>query len=135
MIALDTSFLVAALNEADVHHQRAAGAWDQLLAGQWGKAILLEHVFVETVSVLKRKSMAIYAIHVGAELLRAREVEFVPASNAFSAYWREFQTDLRTPLSFVDLAVAHVARERAGGKVLTFDRAFHALAGIRVEPQ
>lgn len=134
MIALDTSFLVAAFNEADVHHRQAAVAWEQLLAGQWGRAVLLEHVFVETVTVLKRKTMAIYAIHAGAELLRAREVEFMPASNGFSAYWRDFQTDLRTQLGFTDLAVAHVARERAGGKVLTFNRAFRALAGIKVEP-
>lgn len=135
MIAVDTSFLVAAFNEDDIHHRQAAPAWEALLSGQWGKGVLLEHVFIETVSILKRKTIAIHAIHAGAALLRARELEFVPASNFFAGYWRDFQTDFRSPLSFVDLAVAHVARERAGGKVLTFGRAFRGIAGIKVEPQ
>jgi predicted nucleic acid-binding protein len=49
-------------------------------------------------------------------------------------FWRDFQTDFRSPLNFVDLAVASVARERAGGKVLTFNRAFREIPGIKVEP-
>jgi predicted nucleic acid-binding protein len=134
VIALDTSFLVAAFNQSDVLHRQASSAWDGLIAGQWGKGVLLEHVFVETISVLKRKTAAIHAIQTGAELLRSRELEFVAASSAFFDFWRDFQTDFRSPLSFVDLAVARIARERAGGKVLTFDRAFREIPGIKVEP-
>jgi predicted nucleic acid-binding protein len=38
----------------------------------------------------------------------------------------------KTRLSFTDAAIAHVARERARGLVLTFDEEFRKLPGIRV---
>jgi hypothetical protein len=37
-----------------------------------------------------------------------------------------------TRLGFADAAIAHVARERADGLVLTFDEEFGKLPGIRV---
>jgi predicted nucleic acid-binding protein len=134
MIVLDSSFLISAFNDKEVQHPAAVSAYEDFLNGRWGKGLVLEWVFVETVHVLKRKVSGLAALHTGNFLKRAREVEFIPCSELFAPVWQEFQDTMHTKLSFVDVAVIRVARERAGGKVLTFDRAFRDIPGVKVEP-
>ncbi len=135
MIVVDSSILIAFNNPRDVLHGRAQDAMQRFASGMWGKGLLLEHVFIETVSVLKRKLTPAAAIHAGGYLRRAHQLEFVPTSEAFLAYWNEFQSDYLSPLSFVDKAIAVTARQRSGGKVLTFDKAFREIPGIVVLPE
>ena len=135
MIVVDSSLLIAFHNTRDLRHGRAQDAMQRFASGTWGKGLLLENVFIETVSVLKRKLTPAAAIHAGGYLRRAHQLEFVPTSEAFLSYWNEFQSDYLSPLSFVDHAVAVTARQRAGGKVLTFDKAFRDLSGITVLPE
>ncbi len=52
MIVLDSSFIVGFFNERDAHHAAASTLMDQFLAGNWGKGLLLEYVFLEVVTVL-----------------------------------------------------------------------------------
>lgn len=135
MIVLDSSVLIAFFNGRDVHNGRAKQALRDLDSGKWGKGLILEYVFVETVNVVKRKVSIPIALEAGRLMQQSRQVELSLGSDVFTKAWDEFRYDFSSPLSFVDLAVAHVARERAGGKVLTFDRAFQGVAGIRAEPQ
>ena len=134
MIVLDTSFLLAFHDEGDVNHTAARVSMSRLLDGAWGKGLLLELVFVDTLSILKRARPAGVAQQLGSDLLKARELDFVPASEHFRAVWTEFQTDFLSPLSFTSHAVAWTARQRAGGKVLTFDPALRESPGVIVEP-
>jgi predicted nucleic acid-binding protein len=134
LILLDSSVLIAFFNERDVHSAVARQALRELDSGRWGKGLILEYVFVETVNVIKRKVSIPVALEAGRFMQQSRQVDLLLGAGVFANAWDEFRYDLSSPLSFVDLAVAHVARERAGGKVLTFNRAFHALAGIKVEP-
>lgn len=134
MIVLDSSFLIAAKNTRDVFHKIAAPLMLEVADGRWGKAIVLEYVFLETLGVLKRKQGVRAAWEAGGFLRRSREFDLVHGSDLFLATWNEFQADLHTPLSFVDHAVALVARQRAGGKILTFDKAFRGLPGLHVLP-
>ncbi len=134
MIVLDSSVLVAFFNQRDVHHQTAKEAMQALDSGRWGKAIVLEYVFVETLNVVKRKVSIPVALDAGRFLQQSRQLELSPTSDLFGKTWEEFRSDLVSPLSFVDLSIVRVARERAGGKVLTFNPAFREIAGIKVEP-
>ena len=88
MIVLDSSFLVAFHNRNDVHHDAAAEVMDQLLAGRWGQALLLEYVFLEVVTVLLVRRGHDVASRVGTLLLDAPEIDFVPCSDSFSTLSR-----------------------------------------------
>lgn len=135
MIVLDSSFLIAAHNPRDVHHAKTLPYWESLLSGTWGRGILLEHVFIEIVSVLKRKHSTAVALNAGVQLMRAREIDFLPCSEIFLSIWNEFQSDFLTTLSFVDTSIALVAKQRAGGKILSFDKAFRNTPGLKVLPE
>jgi predicted nucleic acid-binding protein len=52
VIVLDSSFPIGFHNERDAHHQAALTLMDRFLAGEWGKGLLLEYIFLEIVTVL-----------------------------------------------------------------------------------
>jgi len=133
-VVLDSSFLIAYHNARDVHHAAAALAMAHLVAGRWGRALLLEYVFLEVVTVLLARRGLDVAVKVGTTLLQAKEVEFVPCSELFLDTLREFEEQNATTLSFTDAAIVVTARSRAQGRVATFDSDFRGIAGLRVLP-
>lgn len=135
MIVIDTSVLVAFNNRRDVFHSVAQAAMEGFAFGTWGKGLLLEYVFLETMNVLKRKLTPAMAIHAGGFLRRSHQLEFVSTSDLFPSFWNEFRSDYLSPLSFTDHALAHIARQRAGGKILTFDKAFQGVPGLTILPE
>ena len=52
MIVLDSSFLIGFHNPSDAHHRAASVLMERFLAGEWGKGLLLEYVFLEVVTVI-----------------------------------------------------------------------------------
>jgi hypothetical protein len=80
--------------------------------------------------LLVRRDLGV-AARVGRLLLDADELDFVPCSDLFSDAFEVFTHQRSTRLSFADMAIAHVAQERAGGLVLTFNKEFVKLPGIR----
>lgn len=134
MIVLDTSILLAFHNTRDIHHAEAVEAMQRFSSGTWGKGLLLEYVFLETVSRLKATAGPVVAIQSGSILRRAHQLEWVPSSDQFLRCWTEFQSNYLTPLDFVDHAVVIAARERAGGKILAVDPVFCGIAGVAVYP-
>ena len=134
MIVLDSSFLIAFYNESDAHHQTASGLMERFLAAEWGKGLLLEYVFLEVVTVLMLRLDLSAATHAGRILLDAEELEFVPCSDLFLDTLDCFSRQTGTRLSFVDAALAHAARTRADGQILTFDREFRKLPALRIHP-
>ncbi len=131
---LDSSFLIAAHNRGDVHHPVAAETMRRLREGEWGRALLLEYVFLEVVTVLLARRNLKVACTVGDTLLESREIEFVPCSEIFTAAVETFRGQGRRGLSFTDAAIVAVARRRNVDAVLSFDRGFRGLAGLKVVP-
>ena len=132
MIVLDSSFLIAFHNEQDAHHAAACALMEQFLMGTWGRALLLEYVFLEVETVLMVRRGLSVAAQVGKLLLDAEELDFVPCSDLFSETLDLFAHQGSTRLSFTDAAIAQVARERAEGLVLTFDEEFRKVPLIRI---
>lgn len=132
MIVLDSSFLIAYYNTRDVHHSAAARTMIQILGEKWGRGLLLEYVFLETVTVLRARRDASVAISVGKTLLSAAEVDFVPCSGVFNDAFETFQRLRQHELSFVDSAIVSVALQNAPGFVATFDQDFSGIRGVRV---
>jgi predicted nucleic acid-binding protein len=134
MIVLDSSFLVAYHNRRDVHHRAAAATMDDLVAGQWGPALLLEYVFLEVVTVLLARRGLDVAVRVATVLLQASDVEFVPSSDMFLHVLETFRAQRDGRLSFTDSAIVTVARHRDARFVATFDRDFRGVEGLTVVP-
>jgi predicted nucleic acid-binding protein len=132
VIVLDSSFLIAYYNTRDVHHAAAARTMVQLIGGKWGQGLLLEYVFLETVTVLRARRDLKVATTVGKTLLQASEIDFVPCSDIFIDAFDVFCRDRSHDLSFVDAAIVTVARQHSPGFVATFDEDFTALRGIAV---
>jgi predicted nucleic acid-binding protein len=135
LIVLDSSFLVAFYNARDAHHQAAASAMEQFLAGDWGTGLLLEYVFLEVMTVLLVRRDLATAVRAGGILLEARELEFLPCSDFFPETVERFSKQTVTQLSFANSAISAVARHRAEGKVLTFDEGFRKVRGLHVFPK
>lgn len=134
MIVLDSSFLIAHHNTRDVHHAAAARVMGRLLAGEWGRALLLEYVFLEVMTVLLARRGLDVANDVATRLLQAREVDFVPCSDLFLEALQVFRSQSRGRLSFTDAAIVAVARQQRPGLVATFDTDFRDLEGVTVVP-
>jgi len=134
VVVIDSSFLIAYHNTRDVHHAAAAQVIKDLTGGVWGRALLLEYVFLEVVTViLARRGLAV-ACEVATALLEAREADFVPCSEIFLDVLETFRKQGSAKLSFTDAAIVTVARRRAGGLVATFDRDFRRIEGISSIP-
>lgn len=134
MIVLDSSFIVAFHNTRDIHHTAAARLMVRLLGGEWGRALLLEYVFLEVATVLMARCGMEVARHVTKRLLEAREVEFVPCSDLFLDTLEVFRRQPGTGLSFTDAAIVTVAGRPDVGVIATFDRDFRDVSGVVVVP-
>ena len=132
MIALDSSFVIGFYNERDAHHRTACAMMERFLKGEWGQGLLLEYVFLEVTTVLLvRRNLAV-AARVGRLLLESSELDFIPCSDLFHELFEDFACQGSTRLNFADLAIAHVAQERAEGLILTFDEELGSIPGIRI---
>ncbi len=104
------------------------------MAGAWGRALLLEYVFLEVVTVLLARRGLETASRVATALLEAREVDFVPCSDIFLETLGTFRDQRRGTLSFTDAAIVTVARKSGGYAVATFDADLRRVDGISVVP-
>jgi predicted nucleic acid-binding protein len=134
VVVVDASFILAYHNRRDVHHARAAEGMARLVAGAWGPGLLLEYVFLEVVTVLLARRGLDVASRVGAALLEARELEFVPCSDVFVDTLDLFRRQRTGRLSFTDCAIVSVARRRRAPLVATFDADLGAVEGLTVVP-
>jgi predicted nucleic acid-binding protein len=134
VVVLDTSFLIAYQNSRDVHHRAAADTMDRVVAGEWGRALLLEYVFLEVATVLLARRGLEAASSVTRALLESREVDFLPCSDSFLETLETFTGQTRGTLSFTDAAIVTVARKGQGTVVATFDLDLAREAGIAAVP-
>lgn len=132
VVVLDSSFLIAYHNTRDAHHAAAARGMLRLVGGEWGRALLLEYVFLEVVTVLMARRDLSVASEVATRLLAAREVDFVPCSDFFFETLQTFRNQPDRRLSFADAAIVTVARRNAPGLVATFDADFSGVHGVTV---
>lgn len=134
MIVLDSSFLCAWYNDRDTHHAEAREIMQRFLAGEWGRGLLLEYVFVEVVTVLLARRGRDSAIDSAHRLLTARELEFVPCSELFIDTLDTFRKQPGRDLSFTDAAIVTAARRFEQAVIATFDRSFAAIDGVETVP-
>jgi len=135
LIVLDSSFLVAFHNSSDVHHAAAKKAMRRLLEDEWGERLLPEYVFLEVVTVLAARRDAATALGTADLLLRARELEFVPASPHFLETYETFRTEAHRGLSFADASIVALCRLRGAEYIASFDSDFRRVPRLTVIPR
>ena len=119
---LDTSALLALLDEDDLNHSRADDAWRQLL-GSDEPLVSTNYIVVESLALVQRRlgMEAVKALE--SDLLPLLELEWIDETTHRSAL-RAFLTVSRRQLSFVDCSSFEVMRKRGLSRAFAFDRHF-----------
>ncbi len=134
MILLDSSFLCAWYNQRDVHHPAAREVMRRFLAGEWGRGVVLEYVFLEVVTVLLARRGREAAFEASRRLMEAREVEVFPCSDLFLGAVDAFRSQPGRELSFTDAAIVAAADRLGIQPVATFDEGLREIEGLEVVP-
>ncbi len=134
-LIVDTSALFALVAKDDPNHPLAK---ETLLGFRNAEYILLDLVWVEAVTLIKRALGSKLAIEVGKGLLSGPPFVFYSVKGEdFDGAWELFQRFSDQAWSFVDCAILHVARQLGVREVFAFDHHFDQMSdlGIRRVPE
>lgn len=126
-VLVDSSILVAFRNEKDENHEEAIRVMRDITDGKYGKPIITDYIFDETVTVCfaRTKSMEItkdfgnHLLHSQMALVKINETLFKDA-------WEIFCTPLK--LSFTDASSVAVIKAAGISHIATFDSALEKIA-------
>ncbi len=130
-VIADTSALYALVDRTDPHHIQAAN----FLKSQASKRSLLvsNHVFDETMTVVKARLGMRVALQLGLRLRNSRFVEMVILSSAQEQEtWRIFSQYTDKDWSYTDCACLVLAREHKLHQAFTFDHHFAQMGLVMV---
>ncbi len=132
MIFLDSSFLVSVEVEADQNHERAIGIRDEIIKGKFGKAVISDYIFDETVTVtfgrtkdLKKTVLVGTGLRESAEMLKIDDENFEDA-------WSLFKKQKTTKFSFTDCSTIAVMKAKDIKNIATFDKDFAKVKNLNV---
>lgn len=132
MIFLDTSFLVSLEVETDQNHEKAIKVMDEIISGKFGKLIISDYIFDETVTVTFGKSRDLKkAVMVGTNLQNSAEILKVDERNLEEA-WNLFKNQKGTRFSFTDCTILSLMKKEGIKNIATFDRDFENVKEINV---
>ena len=114
------------------HNDKLPASLDDLANGKYANGLVSEFVFLETVTVLKRKCGATIAVETGEALLGSKEIKVLPSGELFDASWKEFVDLSKTKLSFVDASNLVAMRMYGTREIATFDQEYRKIKGIEV---
>ena len=122
-VIVDTSGLYALVDRGDPHHARAAAFLrTQAVVGQ---LLLSNHVFDETMTLVKLRLGVHDAMQLGLRLRNSRLVEMVIFSQAQEqAAWRIFSGYLDKGWSYTDCTCLALAQEKQTTYAFSFDHHF-----------
>ena len=124
VIFLDSSLIVAYLNEADENHQKAMQVVRDLAEEKYGSAVISDYIFDEVVTVMLVKSKnLVRVVRLGEKLLSATQLIKID-EDLFNSGWKIFKQQRKTMLSFTDCTSIAVCRLNGISNVATFDEDF-----------
>ena len=128
-VILDSSFIIALYNESDVHHRKAMDLWPKIRTNE-NSYFISDHIFDEIVAVILRKAGKEKAKSIGQHLIESMNIINVDLP-IFNETWKIFQqTELN--LSFTDCTNIALLKLIDSNKILTFDKAFNNVKGLKV---
>ncbi|MEM2890757.1 MAG: PIN domain-containing protein [Candidatus Hadarchaeum sp.] len=122
MILLDSSFIIAYLNEADENHAEAIRMAKDVDGGKYGPPIITDYIFDEVITVMLFKTKKLRKVaEAGEMLLRANRLLTID-QDTFQLAWEIFKEQKRATFSFTDCTSIAVCREKGISNVATFDQ-------------
>lgn len=130
MIFVDTSLLIAYYNDRDGHHKRAVELIKKAVKGEYGKIYISDYVFDKLLTVVlvrtknHKKAVEIGEVILGSgiEILRVDEKAFLDAFDIFK----------KLKMGFTDCTILSLAKLYGIDKIMTFDKAFEHINGIKI---
>lgn len=130
-VIADTSGLYAVVDRSDPHHYQAANFLKAHAAV--GSLLVSNHVFDETMTLVKARLGMQVALQLGLRLRNSRFVEMVIFSAAEEQEtWRLFGHYTDKAWSYTDCACLVLARQRTIEQAFSFDRHFAQMGLVRV---
>jgi predicted nucleic acid-binding protein len=130
-VIADTSGLYAVVDRNDPHHLRAANFLKAHAAV--GSLLVSNHVFDETMTLVKARLGMQVALQLGLRLRNSRFVEMVIFSAAEEQEtWRIFGHHTDKEWSYTDCACWVLARQRGIEQAFSFDHHFAQMGLVRV---
>ena len=131
MIVLDSSVLIAFKVRNDLHHERANALMKQVVSERFGKPLITNFIFDETVTgIFVRSENLGLAVEYGNELLASLEM-FDVDEEAFREAWKIFTEQRNNKLSFTDSTTIAVMNTHDVRRIATFDGDFGDVKGIK----
>lgn len=130
-VIVDTSGLYAVVDRRDPHHNRAANFLKAQAAV--GSLVISNHVFDETMTLVKVRLGMQAALQLGLRLRNSRFVEMVIFSGAEEQEtWRIFGHYTDKEWSYTDCACLVLARQRNIEQAFSFDQHFAQMGLARL---
>ena len=121
VIILDSSYLIALYNEADVHHKKAIDLWSKIKINE-NSYFISDHIFDEIIAVTLRKAGKEKANNIGQHLIESINIINV-TSQIFQETWRIFK-ETKSNSSFTDCTNLALLKLIGSNKIATFDKSF-----------
>ncbi len=132
MIFLDSSFLISVEVETDQNHERAIKIRDEIINNKYGRNVISDYVFDETVTVTFGRTKDLEkTILVGENLKNSVEILKVD-DDIFQEGWILFKNQKNTKFSFTDCITLSIMKKDGIRNIATFDEDFRKSEGINV---
>ena len=131
MIFLDTSYLVALEIDGDSNHENAVILMNKILNSEFGKPIISDYIFDETVTVTFSKTKSLEkASKLGTSLKKSSMTKI--NDKDFEETWELFKKQTDTKLSFTDCSNLVIMKRMGIKNIATFDGDFRKIKEINV---
>jgi predicted nucleic acid-binding protein len=132
MIFLDTSFLISLEIDSDTNHSRAVKLNRKIAKGLFGKLVISDYIFDETVTVtFGRTRKLAKAVLAGDSLFESAEIMTVD-EKIFKDSWKFFKSQKSTRLSFTDCTTVVMMQANGIRNIATFDEDFKNIGSVRI---
>ena len=132
MLLLDSSFIVAYSNEADINHTKALQITKEIDTGKYGTAVITDYIFdeVATVMLIKTKNLTKVA-ELGETLINAAILLRID-EDLFNHAWKIFKEQKKPSLSFTDCTSIAACKTSGISNIATFDKDFQELTKLTI---
>lgn len=133
MLLTDTSFIVALVDADDVHHTHAVEFLNELREVGDVSLLLTDHIFDETMTVVKRRMGSRVAVSTGQRLRKSRLFQRLRISEEDDdAAWEIFSRYVDKEWSYTDCSCLAVMRRMGISEALSFDHHFDQMGVTRL---
>ncbi len=124
MIFLDSSLIVAYLNDVDENHAKALKIIRDIDRDRYGTSVITDYIFDEVATVMLVRIKRIEKVVEAGDALLGTNLMLRINEHLFSSAWKIFKEQKKPALSFTDCTSIAVCRANGISTIATFDEDF-----------